>query len=209
MELDKLKEVHGQDKCGVIWCGDLNAHNTLWGGRHIDVTGQVVEDLIEERELVCLNDGRGTRIDVHTGIESVLDLTLVSNNLASKCNWDMEESSMGSDHYPIVPTLDIDTDRTVMQGRERWVFEKANWTKFEEMCEAGLIAIDSNQGIDNLNGKVCAVILEAVAETIPRSKGIMKRKAVPWWTDKCGKAVRDRNKEFKLLKRTHNYKHLI
>lgn len=73
MELDKLKEVQSQDSHRIIWCGDLNAHNTLYGGRYINANGQV-DDLIEERELVCLNDG--TRIDVHTGIESVLDLTL-------------------------------------------------------------------------------------------------------------------------------------
>lgn len=35
-----------------------------------------VGSILEERELVCLNDGRGTRIDVHMGMESVLDLTL-------------------------------------------------------------------------------------------------------------------------------------
>lgn len=37
----------------------------------------------------------------------------------------------------------------------------------------------------------------------------MTRKAVPWRTDKCSKAVRDRNKAFKLLKRRHNYNHLV
>lgn len=45
--LDKLKEVHDQDSRRVIWCGDLNAHNTLWEGRFINVNGQVVDDLIE------------------------------------------------------------------------------------------------------------------------------------------------------------------
>ncbi len=35
-----------------------------------------METLLEQRELVCLNDGRETRIDVHTGMESVFDLTL-------------------------------------------------------------------------------------------------------------------------------------
>lgn len=75
--LEKLKEVHGQDNHRVIWYGDLNAHNTLWGGRYINANGQVVEELIEERELVCLNDGKGTRIDFHTGIVCVgFDISL-------------------------------------------------------------------------------------------------------------------------------------
>ncbi len=33
------------------------------GGSYINANGQVIEELTEERELVCLNDGRGTRID--------------------------------------------------------------------------------------------------------------------------------------------------
>jgi len=52
--------------------------------------------------MVCLNDGRGTRIDVHTGNISALDLTLVSRNLAGICEWDLsEDSSVGSDHFPV------------------------------------------------------------------------------------------------------------
>ncbi len=72
-----------------------------------------------------------------------------------------------------------------------------------------MAAIDSNQDIDIFNEKVYAVILEAASELILKSKGKMTRKAVPWWTDKCSKAVRERNTAFKLLKRTHNYNHLI
>lgn len=61
-----------------------------------------------------------------------MDLTLVSNNLASKCNWEVwGKSSIGSDHYPIVITLDIETDRTVTQRGGK----VANWDKFKEMCE--------------------------------------------------------------------------
>ena len=33
---------------------------------------------MENRQLVVLNDGAGTRIDVRTGRESVIDLTIVS-----------------------------------------------------------------------------------------------------------------------------------
>lgn len=94
--------------------------------------------------------------------------------------------------------------RPLLQGRGRWIFEKANWAKFEEIYEERMVAIDSNQETDILNEKVCAII-EAASESIPKNKGKMTRKVVPWWTDKCSKAVRDRNKAFKLLKRTHTY----
>ena len=62
-----------------MWCGDFNAHSTLWGGLWTDVNGQVLAELLDEKCLISLNNDRGTRIDPVTGIESALDLTLFSS----------------------------------------------------------------------------------------------------------------------------------
>lgn len=77
-------------------------------------------------------------------------------------------------------------ERTSAQGRGRWIFNKANWAKFEEICERRSEVIDSTQEINNLNDNICAILLEAVSETIPKSKGKMTRKVAAWWTDECG-----------------------
>lgn len=50
------------------------------GGSFTDLNGRIIEDLIEERDLVCMNDRRSTRFNLTTGDESVLDLTLVSSS---------------------------------------------------------------------------------------------------------------------------------
>lgn len=44
---------------------------------------------------------------------------------------------------------------------------------------------------------------------LPRSKPKNLKKIVPWWTDKCKQAIKERNKAFKTLKRTHNFQNLI
>lgn len=62
----------------MIWCGDFNAHSTLWDSKHTNTNGNVVEEFLEDKHLVCLNDGKGTRIDVTRGLESSVDLTLRS-----------------------------------------------------------------------------------------------------------------------------------
>ncbi len=52
---------------------------------------------------MCLNDGRKTRIDVHTVKGSALDLTLVSIEGVDICEWEIwEDSTIGSDHYPVL-----------------------------------------------------------------------------------------------------------
>jgi hypothetical protein len=84
LELLALGNVEGQDRRRVMWCGNFNAHSTLWGWLRTDVNGQVLEELLDEKGLVSLNDDRGTRIDPVTGNESALDLTLSSSSTAGR-----------------------------------------------------------------------------------------------------------------------------
>lgn len=62
---------------------------TLCGDRN-DKNGRVIEEFIEEEELVCINDGTGTRLDIARGTESAIDITIVTKDIAVE-----------SDHYPI------------------------------------------------------------------------------------------------------------
>lgn len=52
-------------------------HSTLWG-HHNDTNGKVVEDIVEEKDLVVLNNGSRTSLDLVRGTESCLDITMVS-----------------------------------------------------------------------------------------------------------------------------------
>ena len=36
LELEELERVKGQNRSKVMWCGDFNAQNTLWGGKRLD-----------------------------------------------------------------------------------------------------------------------------------------------------------------------------
>lgn len=50
-ELDIVAKSSLGDK--GTWCGDLNAHNSLWGSNITDVNGLVVDDFMERKGLVC------------------------------------------------------------------------------------------------------------------------------------------------------------
>lgn len=66
-----------------VFCGAETLMHTI----HCEgVTKQIVEELLDGKHLDCVNDDRKTRIDENTGKESVLDRTLVSNNLAPLCD---------------------------------------------------------------------------------------------------------------------------
>ena len=212
LELNTLSRIEGQDRRKIVWCGDFNSHNTLWGGERTDCNGQTIEELMDEKQLICLNDGRGTRIDVSTGHHSVLDLTLVSYPLAAGyCEWEVcDVTTIGSDHYPIVCKLGFRAE-TVSRGvgMGKWIFEKAKWDSFLLHSEQNMMSIEETGDVNIFNEMVSSAIYEAAIGSIPRSKGKMRRKAVPWWTEQCSDAVKKRNKAFRDLKRTHSFQNLI
>lgn len=56
----------------------------MWGSDRTDPNGQIIEENMDEKNLVCLNDGRYRRINMNTGKVSVLDLTLVLSSFAAR-----------------------------------------------------------------------------------------------------------------------------
>lgn len=71
---DILEEIRGENFYRLIWCGDFNGHSSLWGSKKNN--GNIIEDMLDECELVCVNDERATRIDIAKGKSSALDLDL-------------------------------------------------------------------------------------------------------------------------------------
>lgn len=77
LHLSRFMQIEGMDGNRRLKCGDFYAHSTLLGGTKTDVNSEVIEELLEEKDMFCLNDGRGMRLDVRRGNMSVLNLTCV------------------------------------------------------------------------------------------------------------------------------------
>lgn len=81
------------------------------------------------------------RINVSSGLECALDLTLVSGVLGGITEWEiLKNCTMGSDHYPLIITV-MGSGRR--EGKKkgatgRWIYEKANWAEFMRKSEEGL-----------------------------------------------------------------------
>ena len=54
--IKKLEEMEGKSNGNTVWCGDFNAHNTLWGSEKNDSNGEIVEEMLDGQNLVCVND---------------------------------------------------------------------------------------------------------------------------------------------------------
>ncbi len=88
----------GDSQGNIIKCGDFNAHNGSWGSKNTDNNGIIIESFIEEHSLVCLNDGKPTRMHIIKAGMSCL----ASAALAGKCTQSGHEDNLGSDHWPVV-----------------------------------------------------------------------------------------------------------
>lgn len=205
LDIDALELVEGQEGGKIIWLGDFNAHSSLWGGDKTDHNGLVLEELMDRKGLVCLNDGSPTRVGMR--VPSVLDLTLVSQSLAGQIIWEVcSESTIGSDHYPIMCRMGSRSCNVTQCFSERWNFNKADWTLFTFISDRNMSQVEVIDDVDELTENVSIAMVEAakasIAEWRPGSK---KRKLVPWWTDECTQAISSRNKAFKVFKNSLSF----
>ena len=199
--LAELDEV--MDKVGghVVWAGDFNAHNPLWGSSRVDSNGSVLEEWMDKHGLVVLNDGRPTRYDIARNTSSHLDLLIASPSLARVGGWEVLGSNMGSDHYPVLGKFGRELRREGGESVLRYNFSQARWGEFLEEAKQLVGEVDDQGSVDEWNSSLCAMIHKAASRTIPFKQEPKARKRVPWWNKKCNEAVRNRNRAYSKLKK--------
>ncbi|KAH7976291.1 hypothetical protein HPB52_011108 [Rhipicephalus sanguineus] len=89
----------------IVVGGDFNAKHPSWGYVKTDSRGRALHDAIEMSTLnVCNIPDRPTRIGLHTRQQDTTpDLTLATPGLIR--GWDVDSTTWGSDHLPIIITL--------------------------------------------------------------------------------------------------------
>lgn len=95
----------------VVLMGDFNGHNTVWGHSHSDLFGLSLLDIFDESNLCLLNDGSPTRrVLPSQNPKSAVDLSLCSSSLYSLISWKILPLSYGSDHFPIVMSIFLNSN---------------------------------------------------------------------------------------------------
>lgn len=143
-------------------------------------------------------------MDVNSEHDSALDLMLVSDNLAGKCEWNiMTQSTIGSDHFPIVVNIGVDITKVEVVRNPRWKFKTAEWGIFKELCQNKIYEINySDIDVDKLSNKIIDVLRNTAEEVIGKNKSKNRRKAVPWWNEKCSELVCNRNKALRKARKS-------
>ena len=177
--------------------GDFNSKSKLWGCSFSDSRGKIVEEIIEENNFCCINNGQATYTH-YDGTQSRLDLSLVSCKLAAKSNWSVGNNTMGSDHNPVVTRLFEQSVYCEPPDEAKFKISKADWGYFKERCRT-LVTVSNVEAVDvNEHGdRLTAAITSAAQDSIPRSgprSNKRRHKPLPYWNERCKKAVADRNR---------------
>lgn len=114
---------------------------------------------------MCLNDGMCTRVNVARGSEPAIALTIATQAIADRCNWEvLSESTVGSDHYPIVVQIEMELVREHVVRGGRWILSEADWETFSDFSECGFLGVKNGPdlGIDSLCNAVTNTIIVPV-----------------------------------------------
>ena len=123
----------------ILITGDFNGHNYLWGSHDVDTRGEVIERFTDKHNLCVLNDGTHTYLKPQaqhaSKPTSAIDLTIATPGLALRSMWEVLPDTHGSDHYPILTSiLPTGTEIQPSCDPSHWVFTKANWERFHDLC---------------------------------------------------------------------------
>lgn len=185
------------DHDNVCICGDFNAKSTLWGSQKADTRGKSIENILTQTNMVVLNTGTPTR--THRTGASHIDLTFSSPRFSNLANWEVLDTTCGSDHNLIKITYETYVHCDDMSA-PKWLFGKADWPKFSSLCDSFLSETDLEGDLDNVNEGISDAIIRAAEESIPQSSGKGRKRFARFWNDKCESAIKERDKARRKLK---------
>ena len=183
LSLEKI-EVE-ETNCIVV--GDFNSHSEAWGYAISDRRGEEIEEWQVDTKLLLINDPEDppTFYSRRWLTTTTPDLAFATENIARKTTREVQNQLGGSDHKPVLLSLDLNYKPTEPKSLPRWNYKKADWTKFSVLTDEAALKINNKQ--DHINKKMKSfneAILDAAKASIPRGA---RKNYRPYWTEELQK----------------------
>ena len=167
LSLDKI-DVKGNN-CMIV--GDFNSHSEAWGYAESDRRGEEIEDWQIDQKLLLINDPEDppTFYSRRWLTTTTPDLAFATDDLARKTTRTVLNQLGGSDHKPVLLSLDLNFKPREQKSFPRWNYKRANWAEFSRKTDEAALKINKKQ--EHINKKIRTLndaILNAAKETIPR-----------------------------------------
>ena len=180
-----------------ILLGDFNAHDPLWGGpaAQCNRRGRILSSFFHDFNLLLLNNGEKTRFNSFNGEYSSIDLCLCTSSIFTRLKLSVHMDLCGSDHFPILIKSDLSFNTDFIR-EGNWIVHKADWSVFKKSFN---FIYDALRGGTKNVEVLTASIVDAAKQSVPVSKGAIRRPAVPWWNEDCAEAIKKRKRALRIF----------
>lgn len=183
--------------------GDFNSHNIIWNCSNTDKNGKMLANSIEDYNLFLHNPDSLTRINPINCQHSNIDLVFSTLNLAQKINTQVLDETLGSDHYPILCSIDLDKNLYKKKSFKIKTL-RTNWNTFTKELDSNFSTFLSydfdNSDAEKKYETFTETIINSLKISTPVKKNIDPSKyknLVPWWDEECNKIIRLRKAAYK------------
>jgi ribonuclease HI len=171
--------------------GDFNAHCASWDPfTEENSLGRDIDDWLTESDFITANSGEATRTGKNTGKSSVPDITAHHVSLVGRIAWEVADD-LGSDHLPIVTSVNVGNRRPRKNAPARFSYAKAKWSDFTRHLEEKFADWDNNAppSVTAANAQLVSGITEAANLFIPRGSRYQPK---GFWNDELNQLVSER-----------------
>ncbi|KAJ5393042.1 hypothetical protein N7465_012016 [Penicillium sp. CMV-2018d] len=177
----------------------MNLHHPVWGGEgtKTDTAAEQLLDVLGKHDIGMTTE-RGTATWRRNEQASVIDLTFVSNSLIGRVVECRVGIDHGSDHYPVVTTIDIETPPHKPPKRR-------NWKATDDKALIDFITTHIHRPSNLTTADEVEAACQALIETVNRAVKISTPWAIPsqWANPSFTQECQDAVKETRRLRRRH------
>ena len=186
IQINDLNDLLSQLPEPYMLLGDFNARSPLWGDVSTNQKGRLIENLLTYNNCSVLNEGLPTHFHMQTNSSTCIDLSIASSDAIQDYTWSVDDDLYNSDHFPVILTTN---DSTANQCNSHFILEKADWPKYERNAIFNE-DINSFISVDEAAEHFTNTIITSATQSIPKTKGILITKRVPWWNNELNTAVK-------------------
>jgi len=163
--------------------GDFNSHSTSWGYNETDRRGDEVEDWAIENSLILLNDPEDspTFFSRRWLSTTTPDLAFATEDLSQRTDREVRTQLAGSDHKPVLLTINLQYRPAYQKTFPRWNYKKADWELFSQLSDEYTRQVKADDyNINRAARTFTSALLKAASETIPRGA---RKNYRPYWSE--------------------------
>ncbi|XP_055537775.1 uncharacterized protein LOC129725708 [Wyeomyia smithii] len=189
---------------------DFNSHGVAWGSSYNDNRSTLIYNLCDNFNMTVLNNGDMTRVTKPPTRPSALDLSLCSTSLRLDCTWKVVCDPHGSDHLPILfsinkgpkitPSVDIPYDLTL----------NINWKIYKTKITEALEAVQHLPLLQKYDLFAGLILNSAILAQKKQYLGVStkRRTPTPWWDKECSKIYIKKSRVYKVFRKKEKNRRL-